>query len=777
MKKYSIYTLLFLFIVFSSNVFAQKEKAHNPIIHADVPDMSIIRVGEIYYMSSTTMHVNPGVPIMKSTDLVNWELVNYCYDTLGDTDELNLDNGKSTYGRGSWASSLRYHKGRYYVSTFSGTTGKTYIFSTKNIEKGPWKKTEFKPMLHDHSLYFDEDGKAYMVYGSGKIKLVELNKKLDGVVPGSEKVIIENAGAPAGDNLMLPAEGSQLFKINGKFYLFHITWPQGGMRTVIIHRADKLTGPYEGRLALQDKGVAQGGLIDTPDGRWFAYLFKDNGAVGRVPYMVPVKWEDSWPVLGNNGKVPETLDLPASKGLIPGIVDSDEFSRSKKEADLPLVWQWNHNPDNSLWSVKERKGYLRLKTGRLDSDFLLAKNTLTQRTFGPVCSGITSLDISNMKEGDFAGLTLLQKKYGQLGVKFENGSKKVVLVCAQTEDPVEIESISLQQDSVFLKAECDFTKWPENARFYYSLDGQKWNKIGANLEMQYTLPHFMGYRFGLFNYATKETGGYVDFDYFHISDEISPVEERYIFLSLGQSNMEGNARIEPQDTVDVNQRFQVMATVNCPDLEREKGHWYTAIPPLCRCHTGLTPTDYFGRTLVEKIPENIKVGVINVAVGGCKIELFDKDNYQSYVDSSPDWLKNMVKEYDGNPYARLVEMAKLAQKDGVIKGILLHQGESNTGDTLWTQKVKLVYDNLITDLGLNSQEVPLLAGELLSADQGGKCASMNAIINTLPKVIPNTYIISSEACPGKDDHLHFTAEGYRILGKRYAEQMLLLLGY
>ena len=272
------------------------------------------------------------------------------------------------------------------------------------------------------------------------------------------------------------------------------------------------------KVALQDKGVAQGGLIDTPDGRWFAYLFRDNGSVGRIPYLVPVKWEDGLPFLGINGKVPETLDLPASKGLIPGIVASDEFTRKKKDAALPLVWQWNHNPDNSLWSVSERKGYLRLKTGRIDTDFLSARNTLTQRTIGPVCSGTTSMDVSDMREGDFAGLALLQKKYGWIGVKYENGVKKIVMVSAQTDKPEEVESLPLNQNTVFLKAECDFTDKKDIADFYYSLDGKKWTKIGSQLKMAYTLPHFMGYRFGLFNYATKTPGGYVDFDYFRISD-------------------------------------------------------------------------------------------------------------------------------------------------------------------------------------------------------------------------------------------------------------------
>lgn len=249
----------------------------------------------------------------------------------------------------------------------------------------------------------------------------------------------------------------------------------------------------------------------------------------------------------------------------------------------------------------------------------------------------------------------------------------------------------------------------------------------------------------------------------------------YIFLCFGQSNMEGNARPEAQDSI-VDSRFQVMESVDCPASGREKGKWYTAIPPLCRCRTGLTPADYFGRTLIENLPKDVRVGVINVAIGGCKIELFDRDNYQSYVTTAPKWMIGMINEYDGNPYQRLVEMAKLAQKDGVVKGILLHQGESNTGDSLWPQKVKLVYDNLLHDLNLKANSVPLLAGETVNADQGGACASMNKIIATLPQAIPNSYVISSAGCPQRGDNLHFTAAGYRELGKRYGLQMLSLLG-
>lgn len=502
--------------------FGQSDHARNPVIFADVPDMSIVRVADTYYMSSTTMHMNPGVPIMKSNDLVNWKLIGYCYDTLANMDELNLNNGKSTYGRGSWASSIRYHNGTYYVSTFAQTTGKTYIFTTKDIEKGPWKMFSFSPSYHDHTLWFDDDGRVYLIYGGGKLRLVELSADASSVKEGmAEQVIIENASAPAGSNIMLNAEGSQLFKVNGKYYLFNIVWPRGGMRTVLVHRADKITGPWEGKVAFQDLGVAQGGLIDTPDGTWYAYLFRDYGAVGRIPYLVRVKWEDGWPVLGTDGKVDELLDLPSGKGLIPGIVQSDEFLRKKNDRVLPLPWQWNHNPDDKHWSLTDRKGFLRITTSRIDTSFYLAKNTLTQRTIGPVCSGSTSIDISKMKPGDFAGLALLQLKYGQVGVMFENGTRSIVMVSAESGKPVIVQRVPVTQRNVYLKAECDFRDRKDTAWFSYSLDGKTWTQIGTPLKMSYTLPHFMGYRFGLFNYASKEPGGFVDFDFFHIDDHIT----------------------------------------------------------------------------------------------------------------------------------------------------------------------------------------------------------------------------------------------------------------
>ena len=492
------------------------EPARNPILFADVPDQAMIRVGDTYYMSSTTMHLNPGLPLMKSTDLVNWQTIGYAHAALDDAPALNLAPGQQAYGKGSWASSLRHHRGTFYVTTFSGTTGKTYLYRTQDLERGPWTAVSFRPMLHDHSLFFDDDDRAYLVHGNGTLRLVELNANLDGLQPGGlDQVIVPAAYAPASAQRCL-AEGSQLFKVNGRYYLFNIVWPRGGMRTVVVHRADKLTGPYEGRVVLQDRGIAQGGLIDTPEGTWFAYLFEDHGAVGRIPYLVPVTWVDGWPVLGTDGKAPDTLDLPASTGLIPGLVDSDEFQRRPGERDLPLAWQWNHNPDPAGWSLDARPGFLRLTPQRTDADLPAARNTLTQRTFGPTSSATTLLDATGLKPGDCAGLALLQQRYGWIGVMAEEGSNRLVMVSGTTGAATVVQSVPLAGASVHLRADCDFRERADTARFFYSLDGQTWQPLGEPLKMIYTIPHFMGYRFGLFSFATRTPGGHADFDFFRI---------------------------------------------------------------------------------------------------------------------------------------------------------------------------------------------------------------------------------------------------------------------
>lgn len=250
----------------------------------------------------------------------------------------------------------------------------------------------------------------------------------------------------------------------------------------------------------------------------------------------------------------------------------------------------------------------------------------------------------------------------------------------------------------------------------------------------------------------------------------------HVYLCLGQSNMEGNAQIEPIDRQNVPERFRMMACVDFSNPARTKGNWYVAVPPLVREYTGLTPMDYFGRTMVSNLPEDVRVGVVAVAIGGCKIEHLDKNFDPATLAGEADWFRNFMKAYDNAPYARLLECARKAQEEGVIKGILLHQGESNNGDPKWWDKVRNIYDDLLTDLGLEPNSIPILAGEVVASDMGGVCGGMNAIISNVPKDFPMAHCVSSANLPQKGDGLHFTAHGYRVLGCRYATEMLATMG-
>ncbi len=249
----------------------------------------------------------------------------------------------------------------------------------------------------------------------------------------------------------------------------------------------------------------------------------------------------------------------------------------------------------------------------------------------------------------------------------------------------------------------------------------------------------------------------------------------HIYLCFGQSNMEGQGPIESQDNT-VDSRFQVFQALECSNLGRSKAVWYTAVPPTCQCWSRLSPADYFGRTMVANLPDSIKVGIINVSVGGCDIRLFDKDIYEDYDSTYTDsWFTDKVKDYEWNPYQYLIDLAQLAQQDGVIKGILLHQGETNTGDAQWPAYVKKIYNDMLTDLSMGADSVPLLAGEVLSAE-GNCCSSMNTIINRLHDTIPTAYVISADECTGQDE-AHFDSKGYRKFGRRYGAKMLSLMGY
>lgn len=496
----------------------QTHTVNNPLIWADVPDVSVIRVDDTYYMVSTTMHMSPGVPIMASKDLARWRIINYAYQTLDNGDACSLNGGKSAYGKGSWASSIKYHKGAWYVLTPSYTTGKTHIYKTTDIESGKWQ-TATLPFYHDPSLLFDDDDRVYVVYGGGNISIIELSSDAMSVKSGAtSRVLLKSPAAIAGSDFYVECEGAQIMKKDGYYYVFLISWPAGKCRSVLCYRSKSLDGTFEGKVVLQDNGVAQGRVFDTPDGDWYGMFFRDNGSVGRIPYLVPVTWSDDWPVLGNNGKVPSSLQLAASQEKGYGIVTSDEFESGK----LPLEWQWNHNPVNDYWAFEN--GALRLTNGRVDADLENTQNTLTQRSFGPTCSGWTKMSTIGMKDGDCAGLCALQDLYGYVGVKMNNGSKSIVMVNAGSGSPKEVEAVPLSQDNVWFRIDMNFNNQTDKATFYYSLDGSTWTAIGNTLSMKYELTHFVGYRYGLFNFGTKNTGGYVDFDFFKIGEDIeSPI--------------------------------------------------------------------------------------------------------------------------------------------------------------------------------------------------------------------------------------------------------------
>lgn len=518
----------------------------NPVIFADVPDIDIIRVDDAFYMVSTTMHLSPGCPVMRSYDLVNWEIVNYVFDTLEDMDNLALRNGENNYGKGQWATTLRYNDGVYYAGFTSFSTGRTYIYHTDDIENGKWDRFVYDECFHDMSLLFDDDGRVYLVYGGGQIWCVELEKDLSAVKPGTKRKLIEDAGLAKG----CLAEGSHVYKMNGYYYIFIITWPPHRRRTQLCYRSETLDGEWEMKVIIDDNigfrndGVAQGGIVDDKDGNWYCFVFQDHGAVGRAPVLSTMTWEDGWPVVGVDGKVPRTAKIPVAGHEKKGIVTSDEFINSQivrpyhnfadtpEEAgendyngsNLALEWQWNHNPDNRLWSLTEREGYLRLRTVNVCDTVADARNTISQRTFGPECGGYIKLDVSEMKDGDTAGLAAFAEKYGYVAVKIEDGKKYIVTVWYDDNDDVEqefeTERVEITENEVYLRVDCDYKNAADKAYFYYSLDGENWTKIGNTLKMNYYGLHFMGYRYAIFNFPTKQSGGYVDVDYFRVENKL-----------------------------------------------------------------------------------------------------------------------------------------------------------------------------------------------------------------------------------------------------------------
>ncbi|MBQ5455836.1 MAG: glycoside hydrolase 43 family protein, partial [Prevotella sp.] len=475
----------------------------------------------------------PGAPIMRSKDLKNWETVSYIFDRLTDSPKYDLQEG-TVYGRGQWATSLKYHNGKFYAllaPNEPGDMGKTYIFSAEKAE-GPWTLVSRMRHFHDCSLFFDDDDRVYVVYGTGE--MMELKKDLSDVIEGTHQKIFQREEDERG-----LLEGSRMIKHNGKYYLLMIShvYAPGRHRREVCYRADDIHGPYEKQVILESEFggfsyEAQGTIVDTQDGDWYGVIFQDRGGVGRVLTLMPCRWINGWPMLGDeNGKVPDTMRPLVSGQPTKSIVNSDDFS----DAKLGLHWQWNHNPIDEAWSLTERPGWLRLKTNRVVPNLFEAPNTITQRMEGPTCSGAIVMDLSKMKDGDCAGLSAFNGDSGVLTIKKE-GKRWILSMSEQSvsltdrEKRVtdvkitEKETIELKQKKIWLRVDGDFRPFKDNdgvkiggdmATFYYSLDGEQWVKIGSDFKMRFDYRRFfMGTKFGIFCYATKKNGGYVDVDEF-----------------------------------------------------------------------------------------------------------------------------------------------------------------------------------------------------------------------------------------------------------------------
>ncbi len=492
--------------------------AVNPLTYTDIPDPDIVRVGEDYYMVSTTMFYCPGAPIMHSRDLVHWRIVSYIYDVLEDDGIYNMRTGLA-YGKGQWATTLRYHKGTWYALFVANDQNKTYLYKTRNIEKGPWKRQVIEGyFMHDASLLFDDDNRLWVAWGNGEIHLIELEPDGSGVKAGArEQVIIESPR----EGWMLRAEGSHLYHIGDYYYLLEIDWPRDGVRTATCWRSHSLQGPYQSRVVLQgtlggrQDGIAQGPLVDTPLGDWYAIQFQDHGAVGRIPTIQRVSWEDGWPVMGQDGVPEEEVTVNLKADGEDYVWAPDEFDSKK----LALVWQWNHKePDG--WSLTERPGWLKLQAADCETGLQDARGTLTQRTVGPRCVSEVLLDASAMKPGDQAGICAFQSLSARIGIEVHRSGAR--LVTLREKEQILSQMPLGDGDQVYLRIRYVFTPVdkgdvPDTAFFSWSADGENWTHLNYALEMRFSLDYFTGYRTGLycFNSFGSGEGGAAYFDWFH----------------------------------------------------------------------------------------------------------------------------------------------------------------------------------------------------------------------------------------------------------------------
>ncbi len=514
----------------------------NPLFYEEFEDPDVIRVGEDYYLAGTTMHMNPALIVLHSKDLVNWELASYCMDRLDLGPSFRLEGG-NIYGQGIWAPCIRYHDGTFYVFCNVNRVG-TQVFRSKS-PKGPWARNQL-PGMHDLSVLFDEDGKIYAIFGARRPTIVELNKHITEIVPNTRRRMDARG----------MGEGHHLYKINGKYY--DVSAIPGAHTDQVVARADSIDGPWEVERMVQGESLGvptqnsvrrghggnptftirprdpnsgggltlhQGGIVDTPSGEWWSIIMQDHGSIGRMVALVPITWDNNFPIIGLPGnlrKAPNTWIKPNTgytQAPKPLFVRNDNFDSPK----LNPVWQWNHVPDDSKWSLTKEPGVLRLHSLPAD-DFWMARNSLTQRPMGPESIATVELDASGLVAGDTAGLALLNAPYAWIGlVKTAEG------VNLQTFDQTDRKTTKAPASSthVWLRVACNFDI--EKAVFSWSADGKDFTPLGDTFTMAYQLTTFQGVRYSLFNFNTSgQPGGYADFENFTVDEPRARGIERVI---------------------------------------------------------------------------------------------------------------------------------------------------------------------------------------------------------------------------------------------------------
>ena len=512
----------------------------NPVLNADFPDPDVIRVEDTYYMVCTTKHFMPGGIVLRSYDLEHWEICSYLFDKLESTPAQRMCGEQSRYGYGMEGGSIRYHKGKYYATFYEKENDYTYLFVADNPE-GPWEKRRINQVYYFNSLFFDDDDRVYMIYGYRSIYLQELKPDLSGPLEGTaSKVLITDT-----EDAYVNFTGVHFQKINGLYYIFVMKWPKKlpGLRTQYCFYSDRIDGGYTGKMVLctdmgyHNQGVAQCSLVDSPDGKWYAMLYQDRGAIGRLPILVPVTFQDNLPVFGVKGdmRAPFSVESTRPDYVYEPLYCSDKFTRSgntEKCKMLKKQWQWNHEPDNSLWWLRD-KGGLCIRTDKISTNLIQARNTLTQRCIFPKSEARVTIHGQMLKEGDYAGLCVMQGCYGFIGITRELNRYYLVVISRELKDypmgdvvPDYLpgtcqEKFLLDSPQATVGITTDFEDMEDTAQFYYQIGERRMEPVGKPHRMYFKVDHFTGAHYGLSVYSTKEAGGYAcftDFTYLDMSD-------------------------------------------------------------------------------------------------------------------------------------------------------------------------------------------------------------------------------------------------------------------